>query len=95
MAEIKKFPEPDKTPESDQSIDHRGERGAELSKGGTYMSRIRASRDYEKKVKQLTIRVSATAKDQLDAYAEEHHTSVNALVLKLLEKETGIDLHTK
>ena len=75
------------------SNDAKGSRGAKLSPSGVYMSNIKAQQDYEKKMKQITVRVSASGKEQLDEYAKAHSISINELILSLLEEKTGIHLH--
>lgn len=71
----------------------KGSRGAQLAPNGEYMSNIKARQEYEKKIKQVKVRVSASGKEQLDEYAKAHNISVNELILSLLEEKTGIYLH--
>ena len=64
---------------------------------GIFLSNKRASAKYEKeKIKQLTIRISAKSKQKLDEYIknQNEYSSLNKMVLGLLENKTGIDLHT-
>ena len=71
----------------------KGSRGAKLTKSGIYKSRVTASQNYEKKIKQITVRISAESKDKLDAYISnsKEYGSVNSMILDLLEKKTGIN----
>lgn len=71
----------------------KGSRGAKLTESGIYKSRVTASKNYEKKIKQITVRISAESKDKLDAYIvnSKEYGSVNSMILDLLEKKTGIN----
>ena len=68
-------------------------RRAMLSPEEKFQNHIEAQQRYEEKMKQITVRVSASGKEQLDEYARAHAISVNELILSLLEEKTGIHLH--
>ena len=58
----------------------------------TVRSKIEAAKKYNANLEQIAFRVPKGYKDVIKAYAENKGTSVNQLIIDLLEKEMGMDL---
>ena len=58
----------------------------------TVRSKIEAAKKYNANLEQVAFRVPKGYKDIIKAYAENKGTSVNQLIVDLLEKEMGMDL---
>lgn len=58
----------------------------------TVRSKIESAKRYNANLEQVAFRVPKGYKDIIKAYADTQGTSVNQLIIDLLEKEMGIDL---
>lgn len=65
-----------------------------VKKTKTINSQRKASKEYEKKVEQLTVRLPQGSRDELNKYVAESkkYSSVNTMIKALLEKEIGHSL---